>query len=422
MNTFKTSIEKNIILIIIISSLGYFVDAYELWVAALCRGASMTDLSIKNPTDFNVSLENFQNIGLLLGIFWGVLADKIGRVKALYSSILLYSVANILNAFITNNNFYNVEHVYLALRLLSGIGLGAELSVAVTLTSESMSKEKRGNGIMYIISFGLLGTVFAALLNLFLKDKSLYLFTDSLFGYWRIMYFIGGIMGLILLFFRTKTKESHIFENNSNKLNITEKLKTIFTNKIYAKNFILGILLGAPTYFIITLPIRFSKYFSSIKDLDLSTIIIVFFIALSLGDIVSNLISQRIKSRKKVITSFLILTLISLTLFYFIHPTNAFQYQFIYMPLFGFGLGFWVLLNTTVAEMWPTEMRATMSTAIPNIIRALPLLFLSLIEISMKNNNPFEVMVIIGIPITFIAIIASMLIPETFNNDLNDVK
>ena len=420
-----SNLEKNIILVITISALGYFVDAYELWVAALCRGASIIDLKIESE-NFAMSLENFQNVGLLLGSFFGIMADRFGRIKALYTSIFVYSLANIANAFIVNNSFYNIETTYMVLRLISGIGLGAELGVAISLVSESMKKENRGYGNMFVIAFGLLGTVFAATLNLYLKPEpsttdTLFLFSKDFSGYWRIMYFTGGVMGLLLLIFRLKTKESIIYVNNKEKHNTLVNLKSIFSKQVYMKKFILGILLGAPAYFVITLPIKFFTEFTSLKGLNLSTIIIVFFVALSIGDIISNYISQKVKSRKKVITGFLLFTLFSLIAFYLIPPKQVWQYEYVYMSLFGLGLGFWVLLNTTIAEMWPTELRATMSTTIPNFIRALPLLFLSLIQIGMKNHGAFEVTAMIGIPLTVIAIIASFLIPETFNNDLKKV-
>lgn len=93
------------------------------------------------------------------GILWGILGDKRGRVIVLFGSILLYSIANILNAFVTD------IHTYKILRLLAGIGLAGELGAGVTLMSETIAKGKRGLGTMLIVTFGALGGVFATLVG-----------------------------------------------------------------------------------------------------------------------------------------------------------------------------------------------------------------------------------------------------------------
>lgn len=77
----------------------------------------------------------------------------------LFGSILLYSVANVLNAFVTD------IPSYAAIRFIAGIGLAGELGAGITLVSEVMSKENRGYGTMIIVTFGALGAVLAAFIG-----------------------------------------------------------------------------------------------------------------------------------------------------------------------------------------------------------------------------------------------------------------
>ena len=77
----------------------------------------------------------------------------------MFGSILLYSVANIANAFVTS------IPVYAMVRIIAGIGLAGELGTGITLVTETMHREKRGYGTMIIVSFGALGAVLAALVG-----------------------------------------------------------------------------------------------------------------------------------------------------------------------------------------------------------------------------------------------------------------
>jgi putative MFS transporter len=95
--------------------------------------------------------------GMLVGgILWGVIGDKKGRKNILFGSILMYSLANIANAFVIN-----IEQ-YILVRFVAGLGLAGELGAAITLVNEVMSKEKRGIGTMLIVTMGVLGAVAVA--------------------------------------------------------------------------------------------------------------------------------------------------------------------------------------------------------------------------------------------------------------------
>src|SRR5580704_3499005 len=147
--------------IIVVAACGYFVDIYDLILfnvvkkeslEAILKGASPEILK-----STGIFLFNMQMTGMLCGgLLWGILGDKKGRLSVLFGSILLYSAANVVNAFVTSVPMYAI------VRVIAGIGLAGELGAGVTLVSETMSKEKRGYGTMIIVSFGALGAVAAA--------------------------------------------------------------------------------------------------------------------------------------------------------------------------------------------------------------------------------------------------------------------
>ncbi len=181
-------------LAVIVSALGFFVDVYDLLLFAIIRKPSLVDLGLSpeqvlSQGEFIISV---QMIGLLLGgILFGIIGDKKGRLSVLFGSILMYSIANILNGMVVN-----VEQ-YAILRFIAGVGLAGELGAGVTLVSELLPKEKRSVATGFIAGFGIFGVVFAFLLSRYFD--------------WRTCYYIGGALGIGLLLMRVSVRESSLF-------------------------------------------------------------------------------------------------------------------------------------------------------------------------------------------------------------------
>jgi hypothetical protein len=109
---------------VIVAALGYFVDIYDLVLFSIVRVPSLQALGLsgRDVTDYGVFLLNMQMAGMLLGgIIWGVLGDRKGRLKIMFGSIFLYSLANIANGMVTS------LPAYAALRFIAGVGLAGEL-------------------------------------------------------------------------------------------------------------------------------------------------------------------------------------------------------------------------------------------------------------------------------------------------------
>src|SRR6266480_4617071 len=125
----KSAFKSLLSIPVIVAALGYFVDIYDLLLFSIVRRPSLVGLGIPEDQLFDKGelLLQVQMSGLLVGgIIWGIMGDKKGRLSVLFGSILLYSLSNIANGFVTN-----VEQ-YATLRFIAGVGLAGELGAGIT--------------------------------------------------------------------------------------------------------------------------------------------------------------------------------------------------------------------------------------------------------------------------------------------------
>jgi MFS transporter, putative metabolite:H+ symporter len=389
---------------VIVAALGYFVDIYDLLLFSIVRIPSLRALGVDDSMMLEQGeyLIRSQMIGLLVGgILWGVMGDKRGRLSVLFGSILLYSLANIANGLVTTVDQYAM------LRFIAGIGLAGELGAGITLVSESLPTKLRGYGTTLVATVGLMGAVFA---NYIAKTFD-----------WQMSYFIGGGLGLVLLVTRISVFESGIFlkvkEQNVQRGNFFQ----LFNQWIRFKKFIGCILIGLPIWFVIGILITFSPEFA--KAMDITGVIagdaVMFsYIGLAAGDLVSGFASQAVRSRKKTVFVFILLTLAFIvTYLYFPFATSSSFYVGCF--LLGFGVGYWALFVTIAAEQFGTNLRSTVATTVPNFIRGsvVPLTFM--FGYLRESVDILQAALIVGIFTILIAFWALRLIDETFSRDLN---
>jgi putative MFS transporter len=401
-------------LLLLVTSLGYFVDAFDLVVFSVVRRSCILDLRLATGEagikTIGILLENCQSWGLLAGgIVWGVFGDKLGRMKVLYASIAFYSISNILSGLLSPGMDYGLQ-LLCALRFLCGLGLAGELGASVTLISETMPAEKRGLGTMFLAGFGVLGCATAALVGAYTAIQ------------WHWILIVAGVAGLLLLFFRAGVFESELFARSRTASVSKGNILNIFTSWERAKRFLCCILVGLPVYFVVGLPIKFSANFGAafnISGVSVPLSIMMCYLFLSVGDFICNYASQILKSRKKVFYFFNSLNLIVVLVFVLVPPHNSWQYHFIYCPLLGFSVGYWSLIVTNAAEQAGTNLRSTFATTIPNFIRS------SFIVISIgftaleKWTSTIAAAGIIGIACSCIALFATHQLNETFGKNLD---
>jgi len=395
-------------LAVIVSALGFFVDVYDLLLFGIVRKPSLRDMGL-SPEEILTQGEliiSIQMIGLLIGgIIWGILGDKKGRLKVLFGSILLYSVANILNGMVTSVS------QYILLRFIAGIGLAGELGAGITLVSELLPKEKRGIATAMIPAFGILGAVTAFIMNSFFD--------------WRTCYYIGGVMGLVLLILRVSVHESSLYKQTVVTSVSRGNFFMFFTNRKRFLRYIRCILIGLPTWYIIGVLATFADQFGKefgIPGIDPAKAILFLYIAIAFGDLTVGLLSQWLKSRKKSLFIFYGVTILFCTL-YFLQNGGTAGYFYLICAGLGYGSGFTVVYITMSAEQFGTNLRATAAITIPNMVRgALPLILL----LFKYLRNVFDSYVtggwITGIILMGIAIAAAIFTEETFGKNLDFVE
>ena len=401
-------------LAVIVAALGYFVDIYDLLLFSIIRVPSLQSLGLdKAAVDKDgLFIINIQMLGLLAGgIFWGILGDKLGRLKVLYASIILYSLGNIANGFV-----HTVDQ-YAMVRFITGFGLAGELGAGITLVSELLSKEKRGIGTSLVAGVGLTGAVFA----FFIKQ------TFSGPEQWRICYFIGGGLGFLLLLLRVGVLESGMFNTIRKKEVSRGNFLMLFNNGQRFRKYLFAILIGLPTWYVIGILISFSNKFAAKENLDIQGTVdpgmaVMFsYAAISIGDVLVGFISHWLKSRKKVVFLFYGFTALSMLWYFNLQGQSASTF-YVVCTLLGFSTGFWAIFVTMAAEQFGTNIRATVATTVPNMVRG-SLNLVTLLFVWLQGSfNYVKSAWVTGIVVMAIAVIALIFTEETFGKDLDYIE
>lgn len=404
------TIDRAVLFTILVAALGYFVDIFDLLLFAIVRVQSLKDLGVAPDAllSTGINLLNAQMAGLLIGGFlWGMVGDRMGRVKVLFGSILLYSIANIANGYV-----HSVD-LYMALRFIAGIGLAGELGAGVTLASELLPKKWRGLGTTFIASIGVAGAMLAA---------TLAEITD-----WRTAYIIGGCMGLGLLALRFKVRESGMYE----KIETTEKpvlrgrVSMLFLNPVLLKRYLSVPLIGAPLWTMIGLFITFTPEFA--RDMGMTDIptagkaVFYCYFGLVFGDAFIGLLSQKLQSRRKAVAVSLSM-LIVMTALYVGIPGKTLGVYYALCFALGLSVGYWAMFVQMGAEQFGTNIRASAATTIPNVVRAITIpvtfAFRGLIDhLGVTTSG----VVVLGFTL-ILAFIALYNLRETFGEDLDYVE
>jgi MFS family permease len=393
---------------VIIAALGYFVDIYDLLLFSIVRIPSLASLGVPAEAQFEEGefLLRVQMTGLLIGgVIWGIMGDKRGRLSVLFGSILLYSLANIANGFVTT-----VEQ-YAWLRLIAGIGLAGELGAGITLVSEVLPAHLRGYGTTLVASVGLLGAVLAN-------------FIARLFD-WQVAYFIGGGLGLLLLVARVSVLESGMFIQVKQQKVQRGNFLQLFNHADRFRRFINCILIGLPIWFTIGILITFSPEFASYlgfpEPVKAGDAVMFSYLGLVGGDLTSGVFSQWIRSRKKVVLIFILLTF-SFILLYLSAPIKTTFFFFFSCFCLGFGVGYWALFVTIAAEQFGTNLRSTVATSVPNFIRGTVVPLTLVFELLRSYYNMVTAAFLVGACTVIIALISLRFLAETFGRDLNFVE
>ncbi|MFZ9970024.1 MAG: MFS transporter [Bacteroidia bacterium] len=413
--------KKNITLLIIVASLGYFVDIYDLILFNIIKKESLNSLGIDFST-YETVLFRWQMAGMLLGgIVWGVWGDKKGRVSVLFGSILLYSLANIANAFVQTVEAYKFW------RFTAGIGLAGELGAAITLVSELLPIRRRGIGTMIIVTFGALGAVAAFLVAS--QGDWLGSVLGSLTGLelanWQVAYIVGGMLGFLLLALRAGTFESNMFQKSKSDSVQRGNFFWLFKDVPTFTKYIACIFIGLPVWYVVGILIALShRFFPEITGLaeppvNTRELIMWSYVGLSAGDLLSGLLSQVLQSRKKVI--YLNLLGISvMTLLFLFGPSGSAAYYKTLAFVLGSATGYWAIFVTNASEQFGTNIRSTVSATVPNFVRGGVLVITSSFEwLELHFSSSVWAAVWVGLGCLALAGWGTWYVEEPFHKDLD---
>jgi len=386
------------------AGLGFFIDTFDLFLFNVYRVQSLRDLGFSGVelTRKGEYLLSVQMLGMMIGgILSGVIADKKGRVSVLFGSILLYSSASIVNGYVTDINSYAL------IRFLAGVGLAGELGAGVTLVGESMTIEKRGLGTIMVATLGGLGAVTAGLIGDLLP--------------WRTAFIVAGMMGLALLLLRIRGMESNIFRATQNSQRPLGSLLHLFRKRERALRYFACIVMGIPIWYSVGLLITLSPELAAENGIDYlkaGLCFILFQCGVTAGDLLSGILSQLMKSRKKALFGFMMLAIIATA----VHFYQLYHASPIYLTslFIGLGCGYLSVFVTTTSEQFGTNLRVTVTATVTNFMRGAVTLLIPL-RIFLQDaftTNITTSLIVVGLLVWIPAITAVILLPETYGRDL----
>ncbi len=397
-------------LAVLVAALGYLVDIYDLILFSVVRAPSLTAIGVAQADILSVGVRllNYQMTGMLLGgIVWGVLGDKLGRLSVLFGSILMYSLANIANGFVGDVDSYAW------LRLVAGIGLAGELGAGITLVAEMMPAETRGIGTTIIAGIGICGALLAVFVSWVVP--------------WNWAYWLGGIMGLLLLAMRVGVLESGIFKKTKESKVRRGNFFALFTERRRAIRYVSVILCGVPIWYAIGILVTLAAEIVGPEGLGMDpvpavpTCVLMAYSGLAIGDFGSGWISQLMKSRRRVLYAFVSLNVVAMLAYFTIGAgSTVFFYASVF--LLGIANGYWAVFVTVAAEQFGTNLRATATTTAPNFVRG-SVVPMNLAFLALKASlGVVGAALVVGAVVVVVAFVSIAGIEETFGKAMDFVE
>ncbi|AKF10124.1 MFS transporter [Sandaracinus amylolyticus] len=401
-------------LAVVVAALGYLVDIYDLILFGVVRRPSLQAIGVTEDQLANVGhlLLDVQMAGMLLGgVVWGVIGDKRGRLSVLFGSILMYSVANIANGFVTDVTTYAI------LRFVAGIGLAGELGAGVTLVTELLPAKTRGWATTLIAGIGICGALLAV--------------GVSKIATWYVAYWIGGVLGLALLALRVGVFESGMFARIKAKSDVSRgNFLALFTSRDRARRYVGIVLVGVPIWYAIAILVMFGDSIGRAMGMerlpDPAWGLFWCYLGLALGDFASGFASQVMRSRKRALLAFCGLNVVALA-YYFTFGSRSTDAFYVGCFVLGIANGYWAVFVTVAAEQFGTNLRATAATTAPNFVRGsvVPVSFVYLgLRDALGGEGVGEATaaLIVGVVVIVVSMMSLRAIEETYGKELDFVE
>ena len=391
--------------LVVVAALGYFVDIYDLLLFGIVRGPSLLDIGVdkEHLLDEGVTLLNAQMGGLLLGgIIWGILGDRRGRLSVLFSSIALYSIANIANGFVHDVNSYAL------LRFVAGVGLAGELGAGITIVSETIPKEMRGIATTLVATVGIAGAICAA-------------FVGDLTG-WRTAYFVGGGLGIGLMLLRVGAFESGLYQRAMQATVSRGNFLLLFASGARLRRYLCVIFVAVPIWYVVGILVTFAPEIGKAMGMSepptASRAILFTYAGLVVGDLTSGLLSQALHSRRRALTVYFVLTIAAVAAYFSLASQSLDTFYGCCVGM-GVATGYWAVFMTTAAEQFGTNLRATVTTTAPNFVRGMVVPLTWMFKWLKPELGVVEGAVVTGVAVFSTALVALVFIDETYGRDLD---
>ena len=395
---------------VIVSALGFFVDVYDMLIFSIVRVPSLQSLGLSEAevSQAGTFILNCQQAGLVLGGFlWGVLGDKRGRMSVLFGSILTYSLTNIACGFVQDVNTYAL------LRFVAGVGLSGEIGAAIVLVSEILPKALRSYGSSMVAGIGYLGAGVAYL-------------TVEYFN-WRTAFWVGGGMGLALLVLRVSLFESGLFNRSKEEHKGVSRgnFLQFFSSWSQAIKYLRCVSVGVPTWFVVGILATFANEFG--QALGIAEVVkpgrcvMMIYVGLAGGDLLSGPISHWLKSRLKAITGLLMMSALLSSIYLFGGISTAGGLYTVCL-LAGFCTGYIAMYLTMVAELYGTNLRNTATTSVPSVVRGTLIPMTLLFQTLKPSMGALVAAGVLGAVVYGLSFWSLSRMEETFGKDLDFVE
>jgi putative MFS transporter len=326
-----------------IAGTGWMFDALDVGMLSFIIAALKVEWNLS--TEQMGWIGSINSIGMAVGaLFFGLMADRIGRKNVFILTLLLFSVCSGLSAFATSLTIFAV------LRFLIGMGLGGELPVASTLVSESVPTESRGRIVVLLESFWAVGWLVAAVISYFIIPK---------FG-WQVAMLISALPALYTIYLRMGLPDSPRYTSlqPKEKASVFESIAKLFSKDNARQTVVLWVLWFCVVFsyygMFLWLPsVMIMKGFSLIKSFEY---VLIMTLAQLPGYFTAAWFIEKF-GRKFVLVVYLIGTAISAYLFGTAASTALLMTSGILLSFFN--LGAWGALYAYTPEQYPTNIRGS---------------------------------------------------------------
>jgi MFS family permease len=387
------------------AALGWMLDSFDVMLYAMVGAALINDPILHLSFEHYGRLASYTQLAAAAGgIIFAVVADRLGRKRALMAAILMYSV------FTAACGFSQTVTQLAIFRVFLGLGMGGEWATGAALVSESFPARHRGKALAFVQSSWAIGYGLAALVNLIVMP---------IWG-WRGVFFVGVVPALFTMWIRRNVEEPKIWldapktDRGRIRLLFTARMAqvTIFVTLMNACTLFgwWGLNTWVPSY----LRLSSGQGGMGLSNFAMSLFMIVMQAGMWLGYVSFGYIADAI-GRKRTYVIFVLAASLLLPLYGFL---KAPALLLVLGPLVAFfGTGYYSGFGAVIVELYPTSVRATAAGVCYNTGRIASAAAPFVVGSLAASRGFFSAFAVAGFAF-FLAAIMWFWIPETRNAEL----